>query len=282
VRARKALVQQRANAINRVQKVLETANIKLASVASDVLGTSGRAMLEAHAGRCHPCWSTGRPGGKRLRTKLPAWREALEGRVEATHRALLRQLLTQIEFLDRQIEQLTAEIEPHLAPYEEVLRRLMQLPGIGRTTAAAMLAEIGPDMSRFPSAKHLASWAGVAPGNQQSGGKRPKAHTHKGNRHLRAVLAETVWVISHTKGNDLSAQYHRLARRIDKKRAIVAVSHSVLTIIYHLLRSNQDYHDLGAQFFATLDPERQRESTVRRLEALGYTVTLEPRKEESA
>jgi transposase len=282
VRARKTLVQERAQAILRVQKVLETANIKLSSVATDVLGVSGRAMLDAMLTGISDAEVLAELAQKRLRAKLPALREALEGRVEDTHRQLLRHLLDLIDFLHGQIDQLTAQIEQHLAPYEPLLARLLQIPGIGRIAATAILAEIGIDMSRFPSAKHLASWAGVAPGNRQSGGKRLRASTNKGNTHLRAVLAEVVWVISHTHDNYLSAQYHRLARRIGKKRAIVAVSHTVLVIIYQMLRTNQDYHDLGPQFFATLDQERQRDTAVRRLEALGYQVTLEERKEESA
>lgn len=207
--------------------------------------------------------------------RLPALREALDGRVDATHRVLLRQLLDLIDFLQGQIEQLSVAIDEDLHPYEEQVARLMQIPGIGRTAAAAILAEIGTDMSRFPKASHLASWAGVAPGNRQSGGKRMRASTNKGNSHLRAVLAEVVWVISHTKDNYLSAQYHRLARRIGKKRAIVAVSHSVLTIIYQMLRANQNYHDLGPHYFETLDTTRQRDTAVRRLQALGYQVTLQ-------
>ncbi len=279
VRARKTLVRQRAQAITRVQKVLETANIKLSSVATDVLGKSGRDMLEAMLSGVSDAESLAELARGRLRKKLPALREALEGRVEATHRVLLRQLLEQIDFLQGQIDALSADIDHLLRPYEPLLARLMQITGIGRLAASAILAEIGTDMSRFPSAKHLASWAGVAPGNKQSGGKRLKAHTNKGNTHLRAVLAEVVWVISHTHDTYLSAQYHRLARRIGKKKAIVAVSHSVLVIIYHLLRDEQDYHDLGPHFFATLDSTRQRDSAVRRLQALGYQVTLEELKE---
>jgi transposase len=275
VRARKTLVQQRAQAITRVQKVLETANIKLSSVATDVLGVSGRAMIEALVAGVSDAEALADLARGRLRAKLPALREALEGRVEPIPRVLLRQLLAQIDFLQAQIESLWADIDQQLSPYEPLLARLMQIPGVGRLAASAILAEIGPDMSRFPSAKHLASWAGVAPGNKQSGGKRLSGKTTKGNRHLRAVLAEVVWVISHTHGNDLSTQYHRLARRIGKKKAIVAVSHSVLVIIYHLLRDNQDYHELGADFFARLDSTHQRDSAVRRLQALGYKVTLE-------
>ena len=281
VRYRKSLVRSHTQQVNRVHKVLETANIKLTSVASDVLGKSGRDMLEAlMAGESSPETLAELARG-RLRKKLPALREALEGRVEATHRQLLRHQLDLIAYLEADLERIEGQIDQLLDPYEQQVSRLTQIPGIGRMTAATILAEIGTDMSRFPSAKHLASWAGLAPGNKQSGGKRLKAHTNKGNTHLRAVLAEVVWVISHTHGNYLSAQYHRLAGRIGKKKAIVAVSHSVLVIIYCLLRDNQDYHELGADFFERLDGTRQRDHAVRRLQALGYKVTLEELKEGS-
>jgi transposase len=282
VRSRKTLVQQRAQAINRVQKVLETANIKLSSVASDVLGTSGRDILDALLAGISDAEALADLARGRLRAKLPALREALHGRVEATHRVLLRHLLDLIDFLQGQIDTLSTDIDAYLAPYEKQLALLMQIPGIGPTAAAAILAEMGTDMHTFPSAKHAASWAGVAPGNKQSGGRRLKAHTNKGNTHLRAVLAEVVWVISHTTTTYLSAQYHRLARRIGKKRAIVAVSHSVLVIIYHMLLDNQDYHELGPHYFETLDTTRQRDTAVRRLQALGYRVSLEEITEVSA
>jgi len=282
VRSRKSLVQDRTQPINRLQKVLETANIKLACVASDVLGKSGRDMIEALVAGISDPEALANLARGRLRTKLPALRQALEGRIDPTHQVLLRHLLDVIDFLQAQIDQLSTDIEQRLHPYELQLSRLMQLPGVGRLAAASILAEIGTDMACFPSAKHLASWAGVAPGNRQSGGKRLRAATNKGNTHLRAVLAEVVWVISHTSDNSLSAQYHHLARRIGKKRAIVAVSHSLLVIIYHLLLDNQDYHDLGPHFFETLDTTRQRDTAVRRLQALGYKVTLEEREEVSA
>lgn len=282
VRFRKNVVQQRSQAINRVQKVLETANIKLASVASDVLGKSGRAMLEGLIAGVTDAESLAECARGRGRAKLPALREALEGCVEPTHRQLLRHLLDQISFLEGELERLHGEIDALLPPYREPLARLEQIPGVGAATAAAILAEIGTDMSRFPSAAHLASWAGVAPGNRQSGGKRLRAAANKGNTHLRAVLAEVVWVISHTTNTYLGAQYHRLARRIGAKRAIVAVSHSVVVIIYHLLHDGQDYRELGPHFFETVDTTRQREAAVRRLEVLGFRVILEARKEETA
>ncbi len=282
VRHRKTLVQHRAQAINRVQKVLETANIKLSSVASDVMGKSGREMIEALLEGISDAETLAGLARGRLRAKLPALREALTGRVEATHRLLLRQLLDSIDFLQGQIDAISVDIDALLVPHEKLLTRLMQIPGLGPLAAAAILAEMGTDMTCFPSAKHLASWAGVAPGNKQSGGKRLKAHTNKGNRHLRGVLAEIVWVISHTHDNYLSAQYHRLAHRIGKKRAIVAVSHSLVTIIYHMLQDNEDYHELGFEYFATLDTTRQRDTAVRRLQALGYKVSLEENTEVSA
>jgi transposase len=275
VRYRQTLVQERADEINRVQKVLETANIKLSSVASDVLGKSGKAMIEALLAGVADAETLAELARGRLRAKLPALREALEGRVDATHRILLRHLLDHISYLEKDLEQLYTEIDARVSPYAHQIERITQVTGVGRTAAIAILGEIGSDMSRFPSHKHIASWAGVAPGNKQSGGKRYKAPTNKGNAHLRAVLAQCVWAIAHTKDNYLSAQYHRLARRIGKKKAVVAVSHSLLVIIYHLLRDDQDYHDLGPHFFETLDTTRQRDSAVRRLQALGYNVSLE-------
>jgi transposase len=281
VRYRKTLVQQRAQQVNRVQKVLETANIKLSSVATDVLGKSGRDMLDALLAGISDADTLAELARGRLRAKLPALREALEGRVEDTHRILLRHLLDRIDGLQKEIEQMESDLAPFQHPFQQQIARLMQIPGVGERAALSLLAEIGIEMSRFPSHKHLASWAGLAPGNKQSGGKRFHAATTKGNTHLRAVLAEVVWVISRMKDTYLSVQYHRLARRIGKQRAIVAVSHSLIVIIYHLLRDELDYHDLGTDFFDRLDSSRQRDLAVSRLQALGYQVTLEAVKEGS-
>lgn len=274
VRYRKTLVYERSQEVNRLHKLLETANIKLSSVASDILGKSGRAMVTALLeGVSDPDALAALARGT-LRNKLPVLRDALEGRVDAHHRVLLRHLMEHLAFLEQSLETLTGEIKPLLTPYEEAIECLVRLPGLQRLTATAIVAELGDDMSPFPSHKHLASWAGVAPGNRQSGGKHLHAPT-KGNPRLHAALAEAVWAISRTTDNYLSAQHHRLAHRIGKKKAIVAVSHSVLVIIYHLLRDHTDYHDLGATYFETLEKERIRSQSLRRLQSLGYTVTLE-------
>jgi transposase len=276
-RYRKTLVQERAQEINRLQKVLEGANVKLASVATDILGKSGRLMLEALAGGEQDAEALAELARGRLRAKLPDLRLALHGRVQPHHRFLLERILAHIDFLEESLAQIQQEIERHLLPFEEAMTLAQSVIGIQATSAAAILAEIGTDMSRFPSDKHLASWAGVCPGNKQSGGKRLSGATTSGNPHLRAVLAEVAWAISHTKDNYLSAQYHRLARRRGKRKAVVAISHSVLVILYHVLREKKPYQDLGADYFAKLDTSRQERHAIRQLEQLGYTVTLAPK-----
>lgn len=276
-RYRKSLVQERAQEVNRLHKVLETANIKLASVASDVLGKSGRDMLEALIQGTTDVEVLAELARGTLRKKIPQLQTALEGRLLPHHRFLLGQILAHIDFLEGSLAQLQRAIEEYLRPFEEALDLVLSVPGIQATAAATILAEIGTDMSRFPSAKHLASWAGLCPGNKQSGGKRLSGKTTKGNPYLRAVLAEVVWAIAHTKQNYLSAQFHRLARRLGKKRAVVAVSHSVLVILYHVLSTKKAYTDLGADYFEKLDTTRLQQHHIRRLEQLGYQVTLTPK-----
>ena len=193
------------------------------------------------------------------------------------HRFLLGRILAHIDFLEESIAQVQWEIEQHLAPFEEAVRLAQSVLGIQATAAAAIVAEIGTDMSRFPSDKHLASWAGVSPGNKQSGGKRLSGATTSGNPYLRGILGEVSWAISHTKDNYLSAFYHRIARRRGKQKAIMALSHKVLVILYHVLRDKKPYTDLGADYFDKLDTTRIERHHVRRLEQLGYTVTLAPK-----
>lgn len=275
-RYRKSLVEERAREVSRVQKVLESANLKLASVATDVLGRSGRAMLEALiSGEQDPATLAELARG-RLRTKRPELQLALDGRLLGQHRTLLKHLLAHIDFLEQSIAELESEIERYLAPFGQEVALAQTLPGIAETAATAILAELGTDMSRFASAKHLASWAGVCPGNKQSGGKRLSSKTTRGNPYLRAVLGEVAWAISHTKDNYLSAQFHRIARRRGKQKAVVAVSHSVLVILYHMLREGRPYSDLGSDYFEKLEATHIEHYHVRRLEQLGYTVTLTP------
>jgi len=271
-RYRKVLVAQRADEVNRVQKLLEGANVKLASVATDVLGVSGRAMLAALLDGQEDPEVLAELARGRLRAKLPELRRALAGRVQAHHRILL----AHIDYLEGAIADLQLEIERALAPYDEAVALLQTIPGVGPVPAAAIVAEIGVDMGRFPSGRHLASWAGVCPGNRQSGSKRLGGRTTNGNVWLRAMLGEVAWSIARCKGTYLHAQYHRLARRRGKYRAILAVAHSVVVIIYHMLRDRRPYADLGPDYFARLDTARTQQHHVRRLEQLGYTVTLSP------
>jgi len=275
-RYRKTLVGERQQEVNRLHKVLESANMKLGAVASDVLGASGRDMLAALLAGEQDAAAMAELARGRLRAKLPALRQALEGRVTAPHRVLLRHILAHLDFLDGQLEQLTAEIERAQTPFAAAVALLQTVPGVAAAAASAIVAEIGTDMSRFPSAAHLASWAGLCPGNRQSGGKRLSGHITPGNRWLRAVLGEVAWAATHTHGTYAAALYHRLARRRGKPRAIVAVAHSLLVSIYHMLRTHQPYQDLGPAHLDQLDHARLQRQYVRRLEQLGYAVTLAP------
>jgi transposase len=275
-RYRKRLVQDRAQQCNRLQKLLESANIKLAAVASDILGASGRAMLEALIARKQTPLEMAELAKGRMRQRKGDLQMALEGHVTEHHGFLLRQMLDLIDELDQIIHRMDVRIAACLQPYEETMTLLQSIPGINATSASAIISEIGVDMSKFPSAHHLASWAGVCPGNKQSGGKRMKAGTNTGNRWLRGMLGEIVWSISHTHNNYLSAQFTRLMRRRGKYKAVIAVAHSVLVIVYHVLSRKQPYTDLGADYFDRLDRERQERQYVRRLEQLGYRVTLTP------
>lgn len=276
-RYRHTLVQERAQEVNRLHKVLEGTNIKLTAVATDVLGKSGRLMLAALLEGEQDAEALAELARGRLRAKLPDLRLALEGRVQPQQRFLIERILAHIGFLEDSLHHVQIEIAQHLAPFEELLSLAIEVPGIQATAASAILAEIGPDMTRFPSDKHLSSWAGVAPGNKQSGGKRLSGKSTKGNPYLRAILGEVAWAIAHTKDNYLSAFYHRIARRRGKQKAIIALAHKVLVILYHLWHDKQHYRDLGAQYFDHLDRTRVERHHVQRLEQLGYTVTLLPK-----
>jgi transposase len=279
VRYRQALVQERTREVNRVHKALESTNIKLSSVASKVMGVSGHAMIEALiAGESSPEVLAGLARGT-LKKKLPQLQEALLGRVDGHHRLLLTYLMAHIHFLEHMLDDLCVQIQQYLVPYEEAVSLLVSIPAIQTETAACIVGEIGVDISCFPSAAHLASWAGVCPGNRESAGKHLSGRTTKGNKRLKAALAEVVWLLARMRDNYLSAHYHRLARRLGERKAVTAVSHSLLVIIYHMLRDKQPYHDLGAAYYETLDQERVIKGAVHRLEKFGFAVSLQPQQE---
>jgi transposase len=275
-RYRISLTEERSRLINRLQKTLEDANIKLASVASDVMGRSARDMLTALlAGEADPALLAELARG-RMRAKRDLLAQALQGDLKLHHRFLIAEQLADIDALDEAIGHMSLEIAERLRPYEHQLRRLETIPGIKRRLAEVILAEIGPDMSRFPDARHLASWAGMCPGNNESGGKRLSGRTRKGSPWLRSALVEAAHAAIHCKDSYLSAQYQRLVIRRGGKKATIAVGHTLLVIIYHILSEDKDYEELGGNYFDEWDRQAVQKRLVRRLEKLGYEVKLEP------
>jgi transposase len=275
-RYRKRLIQGHTAECQRIQKALEDAGIKLDSVASDVLGVSGRAMLKALvAGERDPQVLAEMAKGV-LRRKIPQLRRALRGRFKEHHALLVRIALGHVEHLEEAIGALDQEIDRVMGPFAEARDRLDTITGVGKRAAECIVAEIGADMSVFPTASHLASWAGRCPGNNVTGGKRHSGRTTKGNRWLGETLTECAWAAARSRDTYLSAQFWRLARRIGKKKAAVAVGHSILVIAWNLLSKGCDYDDLGGDYFLGRDADRQRQRAVAQLQALGYYVTLEP------
>jgi transposase len=274
-RYRTTRVRERARIVNRLQKVLEDANLKLAGVATDVMGVSGRAMLEALLAGQTDTGQLAELAKGRLRKKIPQLKEALTGRVREPHRFMLSEQLSHIDYLDEAIERLAAEIGQRLRPFEPEIQLLDTIPGVNRQTAEELIAEIGADMSRFPDGHHLASWAGMCPGHNESGGKRKSGKTRKGNRWLRSTLIEAAHGAAHTKDTYLASHYHRLVGRRGKKRALVAVGHSLLVISHYVLKRRQAYYDLGSNYFEELHRQRLERNLVKRLENLGYKVILE-------
>lgn len=274
-RYRATQVRMRSAEAQRLQKVLEGANLKLANVASDVLGASGRAMLTALAAGEDDPETLAEMAKGALRQKLEALQLALEGRVKPHHRRLLDVILAHILFLERTIAQLDQEVATAVLPFAAEIALLDSLPGVGPVAAAAILAEIGADMSRFGSADHLASWAGVCPGNKQSGGRRLSSRSTNGNGWLRGILGEVAWAAIREQGTSFGARYRRICRRQGKQKALVAVMHNLLTIIYAMLRDHTPYQELGPDYYQQGDPERTKRRLVRQLEQLGYAVSLD-------
>ena len=305
-RYRTTLVEDRARVVNRVQKLLEGANIKLSSVATDIMGVSARAMLaEIAAGQTDAAALADLARG-RLRSKLSELEKALTGIVQPHHRFLLSTQLVHIDFLEEQIEGLNLQIEQHLEQmswpdepsspstdteaekgaeadesalpltWNTAVALLDTIPGVNRRVAEVMLAEMGVDMSRFKTADHLASWAGLAPGNHESGGKRYSGRTRKGNRALSSIMVQAAWAASRTQGTFLKARYHGLAARRGKKRAIVAIAHSMLVSAWHILTYQQPYRELGGDYFDQRKKESKVNYLVRRLEKLtGGSISIE-------
>jgi len=275
-RYRTTLTDERSREVNRIQKVLEDANIKLASVASNVMGVSGRAMLEELIqGHTDPATLAELAKG-RLREKRELLEKALTGTFKPHHRFMLIQHLSHIDFLDEQIAKLDAELEEQLRPFQAELARWDQIPGINRRVAEVIVAEVGTDLKQFADAAHLASWAGMCPGNHESAGKRKSGRTRKGSVWLRRALVEAAHGAARTKNKYYKALYHRLAGRRGKKRAIVAVGHSLLVTGYYLITHNQNYADLGANYFDERNKEMVKRQAMKRLERLGFQVELKP------
>ena len=274
-RHRTQLVEEKTRTVNRVHKVLEDANIKLASVATDILGVSGRAMLEALMEGQEDPVKLADLAQRQMRGKIPELEKALEGHLTEHHRFLLRLLWKELAQQEELIAELDRKIEEHTRPFADEIERLDAVPGVDRRVAEVVLAEVGSDVKPFPTHSHVASWAGMCPGNEESAGKHLRRRITPGNRWLKRSLVQAAWAASHTKNTYLASQYRRLAGRRGKKRALVAVGHSMLVIFYHMLKERTTYKNLGGDFFDRLEPERLTRYYVKRLEDLGHKVTLE-------
>jgi len=276
-RQRSQLIGESARVTQRIHKVLEDANIKLASVATDVMGASGRDMLRALIAGQTDVKELAKLARGRMKAKTPALRKALFGRVTDHHRFLLRMHVDHYEQLEALIAEFGKRIMEKLAPFAQEVELLKTIPGIHERTAQVLLAEIGPNLTPFATAAHLASWAGVCPGNNESAGKRRSGRTRKGNQWLRSALIQMAWAASRTKNTYLSAHFRRLSVRRGAKRAAVAVSHSLLVIVYNVLTRRTPYADLGPDYLDRRNEQRLTQRLIARLERLGHKVTVQPR-----
>lgn len=276
-RYRAKLKQEYNRVHNRIAKVLEDAGIKLGSVASDILGTTGRKIIRALiAGEQRPEWLADKAVGL-LRNKREELRLVLRGEVSEHHRYLLGELLDDLERIEAKLLRLEEEITRRMAPYQKQLERLNTIPGVDWITAWTILAELGDDMSQFPDAAHAASWAGLVPGSYESAGKRKSTRTRHGNAWLRRALCQSAWAVSHKKDCYLTAHFYRCAGRRGTKKAILATAHQMLVIAFHILRDGTRYQERGGDHFDRLQPERARQKLTARLERLGWEVVLKPR-----
>lgn len=274
-RYRKKQIENRAQEVNRLYRVLEEGGVKLATVMSDIMGRSGRAMLDALLGGTTDPSVLAELARGRLRAKIPMLRLALQGQFRAHHAFLIGQILAKIDFLEEMIATLTEQIDRHLAPFEAVIARLTTIPGLARRNAVTILVETGGDMAPFPTAAHLCSWGAMCPGQNESGGKRRTGKTREGNRFLRGALIESGLATTRAHGTALQARYYRVKRHRGHKKAVVAVGHQILEIAYYVMRDGVTYRELGADYFDRRDRERATRRHIRQLEALGYRVTLD-------
>jgi transposase len=275
VRYRKSLIEEKSREFNRIQKVLEGANIKLSSVVSDINGASSRSILEAIInGEENPETLAELSQGK-LKNKMDELKRALKGLINHHQRMLLEIQLRHIDYLDEEIAKLDEEIKNRMLPFEKDLALLDTIPGVGRRTAEQIIAEIGTNMEQFPSAAHLCSWAGLCPGHNESAGKQKSARTRKGNQKLRSSLIEAARAASRAKDTYLSSQYHRIAARRGANRAAVAVAHSILIIVYHILKQKQPYIELGPTYYEEKKRNMIIRQSLKKLESLGLKVTVE-------
>jgi len=275
VRYRRSIVEERAREVNRIQKVLEGGNIKLSSVASNILGVSARNMLEAMIKGEEDVVILADFAQKKLKTKKEELKLALDGRLAAHQLSMIEKQLGHIDYLDGLIKELDEEIEKRMLPFSKELKLLDTIPGVGRRTAEQILAEIGTDMTRFPTAGHLCSWAGMTPGHDESAGKKKSTKTRKGNKKLRSALTEAARAAARQKDTYLSAQYHRIAVRRGKNRAAIAVGHTILCLVYVLLTREQAYIDLGYDYFNQRKKEILITQSIKKLESLGLIVTIQ-------
>jgi len=279
-RYRESLIRQQTALANRIQKLAESANIKLAQVASHALGVSGKLMLRALAKGETDAEKMSHLAKRSLKRKQPELQRALAGRLTEAQRWVLSELLDQYEQVEAAVkrteQRIDQEVQASPDPFvSEAIQLLDGIGGVNETVARIVVAEIGVEMSQFPSARHLASWAGMCPGNNESAGKRKSGKTGKGSRYLRAALVQAAWAASHQKDSYLAAQYRRMVKRMGKKKALVAVAHSILVIIYHVLKERTEYKDLGGEYFERRDVEKQRKRLIKQLESLGLKVTVE-------
>lgn len=280
-RHRQTLVRDHAAVANRIQKLIEGANIKLGQVATNALGLSGRLMLQALADGQEDAAKLAQMAKGKLRAKSAQLQQSLSGRLTPTQRFLLKELLVQYDQLQAAIDRVNAEVQQQIQnspdPFlQQAVELLQTIPGIGQKVAETLVSEIGADMTRFPSDAHLASWAGMCPGNHASAGKQLSGKTRKGNVYVRGALTQAAWAAARTKRTYLSAQFRRLATRLGKKRALVAVGHSILVIAWHLLSTRASYEELGGDYFDRRNADAYRNKLIHRLEALGLKVTVEP------